>query len=158
MYAREIHSEPPALARAELERCLEIRRVVFIEEQGVDSDLELDDLEHECVHFLVFRAQGDPLERAVGTARLWTADPSVAKAQRVAVLRPQRQSGAGRELMRAIEHAARERGYPRLVLSAQREAIPFYEGLGYVAYGDEFDDAGIPHRMMERALSNPHPA
>ncbi|MDP6977723.1 MAG: GNAT family N-acetyltransferase [Myxococcota bacterium] len=127
---------------------------MFIEEQGVDEHLELDGLEDACIHFLVWHEEGEPLHRAVGTARLWTDDQGRAKAQRVAVLADARGSGAGRRLMRRLEATARERGHTRLDLGVQLEAIAFYEALGYRAYGDEFDDAGIPHRMMERELSD----
>ncbi len=152
MYAREIRSEPAVDAHAELERCLEIRRRVFIEEQGVEESLELDGLEGECIHFLVFPDASERFADAIGTARLWTDPTGVAKAQRVAVLASERKSGAGRALMRAIEEAARDRGHDSLLLGAQCDAIPFYERLGYLAFGEVFDDAGIPHRMMQLRL------
>ena len=105
------------------------------------------------MHFLAFRDREDPLESAVGAARLWVDDRGTAKAQRVAVLAEARKSGAGRVLMREVEAAARKRGHALLQLAAQRDAIPFYERLGYVAHGDEFEDAGIPHRMMRLLLT-----
>ncbi len=154
MYARESRNDPPDTADAELQRCLEIRRLVFIEEQGVQKNLELDGLEHACTHFLVWHEEGDPPDRAIGTARLWTDEQGQAKAQRVAVLAAARESGAGRSLMRRLEATARDRGHTHLALGAQRDAITFYEGLGYRAYGEEFDDAGIPHRMMEYELGD----
>lgn len=137
----------------ELEKCLQIRRKVFVEEQGVAKNLELDGLEAECAHFLAWRDVDDALEGAVGTARLWIDSAGVAKAQRVAVLATARGLGVGRQLMRAVEEETRARGITELVLGAQISAQPFYETIGYRAYGDEFDDAGIPHRMMRRSLS-----
>ena len=155
MKARLIRGE------AELEKCFEIRRRVFIEEQGVAKDLEMDGLESECAHFLgwgemdsdQYAGQDSDLDRAVGTARLWVDATGVAKAQRVAVLASARGLGVGRLLMAAVEKETRARGIPTLILGAQISALPFYETIGYRAYGDEFDDAGIPHRMMRRDLA-----
>lgn len=146
MHARAIVSE------VELERGLEIRRIVFIEEQGVAKDLELDGLEADCVHFLVWPGDEAQVEAAVGTARLWIDSEGRAKAQRVAVLAAARGSGAGRALMRAVEAQAAAGGHASLHLGAQVSAMPFYERLGYRPYGDAFDDAGIPHRMMRLDL------
>lgn len=136
----------------ELAACFRIRRVVFIEEQGVPEADELDDRDPECVHFLALASPQSPVEEAYGTARLLETDQGGAKAQRVAVLEEARGQGAGRALMEAMEDEARRRGFPELLLAAQLSAIPFYEKLGYAAYGDVFDDAGIPHRMMKKSL------
>ena len=54
--------------------------------------------------------------------------------------------------MDVLEAEARRRGLPAAKLNAQTWVIPFYEKLGYVAFGPEFDDAGIPHRAMKKAL------
>lgn len=132
----------------DLEPCLWLRKVVFVEEQGVPLEEELDDLDAECTHFLA-EAAGEP----VGTARLRLVDGK-AKAQRVAVLAAWRGAGVGRALMAALEGEARRQGAREVVLAAQTSAIPFYERLGYAAWGDEFMDAGIPHRWMRRALDS----
>lgn len=143
---RSSHGEAPAEARA-------IRRQVFVEEQGVGSDEEWD--EHDAagaatLHFVAFEAG-----RAVGCARL-RAHGEAAKVERVAVLPALRRLGLGRALMEAAEHAAAERGQARLVLHAQVAVIPFYERLGWRAHGPEFDEAGIPHRRMEKDVpANP---
>jgi predicted GNAT family N-acyltransferase len=147
MMARRVDGE------VELQRCLQIRRIVFVEEQGVPKNLEMDELEPECTHFLAWSDDAHDLERAVGTARLWVDPGGVAKAQRVAVLAGARGLGVGRVLMCALEEETRARGIATLILGAQISAQPFYEAIGYLAYGDEFDDAGIPHRMMRRNLA-----
>jgi predicted GNAT family N-acyltransferase len=128
--------------------CLALRRVVFIDEQGVPEADEIDDLDDACTHFLAI----DDAGRAVGTARLRFVD-DVAKVQRVAVLREGRNRGVGRALMDALEREASARGARVAKLAAQTSAIPFYERLAYEAYGDIFDDAGIPHRQMRKPLS-----
>lgn len=138
----------------ERDRCLAIRREVFIEEQQVDERLELDGLEDACTHFLAWIDAGDDVDRAVGTARLMLDERTgSAKAQRVAVCTSARRHGVGNALMRALEAEARARGALEVLLGAQVSAIAFYEALGYEAFGDEFEDAGIPHRMMRRALA-----
>ena len=116
-----------------------IRRVVFIDEQQVPQDEEWDGLDTECLHFLA-TLNGEP----VGTARL-LPDGHIG---RVAVLSSARGTGIGYQLMEAAIKAAREAGHPHAALSAQLHALAFYERLGFVAHGDVFMDAGIPHREM----------
>jgi predicted GNAT family N-acyltransferase len=87
---------------------------------------------------------GDGVFQALGTARL-LADGHVG---RVCVLAQARGRGVGGALVRAAVAAARAAGARRVWLTAQVRAIPFYEALGFAAEGPEFDDAGIPHRLM----------
>lgn len=130
----------------DLDSCYHLRRVVFIDEQAVPEDEEWDGLDATCTHFLALH-EGRP----VGTARMRVVDGK-AKAERVAVLQDTRGLGAGRAVMEALHDEARRLGLPKVVLAAQVQAMPFYERLGYVAWGDEFDDAGIPHYWMGRTL------
>lgn len=126
--------------------CAAIRRRVFIEEQNVPEELELDDLDATAVHLLASR-DGRP----IGTARL-LIDGETAKIGRVALLPEERGTGAGAALMRAALDELRARGVRTAKLGAQTYAIGFYEKLGFAAYGPEYDDAGIPHRDMSLAL------
>ncbi len=119
--------------------CVEIRRVVFIDEQSVPEEIEIDGLDPACRHFLAL-ADG----RAVGTARLKAIAGGV-KIQRVAVLREARGTGVGRLLMIAMMKAAPPGS---ILLDAQTSALSFYEKLGFVAEGEIFMDADIPHRRM----------
>lgn len=126
--------------------CAAIRRRVFIEEQNVPEELELDDLDATAVHLLATQ-DGRP----VGTARL-LIEGETAKIGRVAILSELRGTGAGAALMRAALDELRARGVTRAKLGAQTHAIGFYERLGFTVYGPEYDDAGIPHRDMSLAL------
>lgn len=119
-----------------------IRYTVFVDEQKVPAEIELDDWDALSLHALALDAQG----RALGTARL-LPDGHVG---RMAVVRSARGQGVGTALLRALLRAARERGDREVVLSAQTHAMPFYEKEGFIAEGDEYDDAGIPHRQMRR--------
>jgi predicted GNAT family N-acyltransferase len=130
--------------------CLAIRHEVFVGEQGVTEEEEFDGLDPSCLHFLAV-VEG----QAVGAARLRQPSPSMAKAERVAVLGSHRGLGVGQALMRALAEAARQRGAQEIVLGAQLTAIPFYESLGYRAEGEEYLDARIRHRMMRQQLSGP---
>ncbi len=125
--------------------CYDIRTTVFVQEQNVPPELELDELEDQCVHFLA-RENGVPL----GTARL--LDRGYAKVQRVAIMRDARGTGLGRRLMGAVLAHAKGAGFTEARLDAQVSAIAFYERLGFVAEGPEFDDAGIAHRLMKKGL------
>ncbi|MBD3895793.1 GNAT family N-acetyltransferase [Halomonas sp. ML-15] len=123
----------------------EIRRIVFIVEQQVPENEEWDGRDTFCLHFLA-RHEG----RALGTARL-LPDGHLG---RVAVLEEGRGLGLGRRLVEAAIEAARHQGHAHLELAAQLQAIPFYQRLGFTAYGDEFLDAGIPHRNMSLPLGD----
>lgn len=135
---------------AELATCLRIRRLVFVEEQSVPPDEELDGRDDACEHLIAY--DGD---LAVGTARIrWIeheAEP-VAKVERVAVLAQARRLGVGRALMDATEARARAVAVPRVYLHAQEGALAFYRALGYVSHGEPFEDAGIPHRAMSKRI------
>ncbi|MDO6459745.1 GNAT family N-acetyltransferase [Granulosicoccaceae sp. 1_MG-2023] len=121
-----------------------IRMTVFVDEQKVPEELELDEEDADAVHALAL--DGD---LPVGTARL-LPDGRIG---RMAVLKSHRGSGVGAALLRALIDLAAQRGHHELVLNAQLQAIGFYEHLGFCAYGGEFDDAGIPHRAMRLKLS-----
>ena len=70
----------------------------------------------------------------------------------MAVLRPWRGRGVGAALLALLVELARERGHRRAILNAQKDAVPFYARYGFIVTGDEFEDAGIAHRIMERTL------
>ena len=134
---------------------LAIRRVVFIEEQGVPESEEIDryDTDPASLDLAVYvlaRVEG----QAVGTGRLLLDEPPGANAHigRVAVLLEWRRHRVGLAVMTALEAEARARGSPGITLGAQLHAIPFYERLGYIARGDVFLDAGIEHRWMDKRL------
>ena len=132
----------------ELERCQAIRREVFVEEQGVPVDEEMDAHDALCTHLLALSGG-----EVIGTARLRVTADGHLKAERVAVRRSFRRAGVGRALMRALEDEARARGRRELVLNAQLPVVAFYERLGYRAEGPEFLEAGIPHRAMRKPLT-----
>ncbi|MCU0951151.1 MAG: GNAT family N-acetyltransferase [Burkholderiaceae bacterium] len=121
-----------------------IRFTVFVEEQKVPAEIELDDWDARCLHALARDAQGV----AVGTGRL-LPDGHIG---RMAVLAAARGSGVGTALLQSLMQAARERGHREAVLSAQTHAVAFYARLGYTAVGEVYEEAGIAHVDMRCAL------
>jgi predicted GNAT family N-acyltransferase len=124
-----------------------VRRAVFIESQGVPESEEMDGKDEAATHLVAY--DGD---RPVGTARLREPTPGVAKIERVAVTRSYRGQGLGRHLLRAIEGLAREGGMEEAVLHTQTHVADFYAALGYRRTGPEFEEAGLPHVEMRKAL------
>ena len=127
-------------AKAEAQR---IRFTVFVDEQGVPPELEMDENDPHCVHALAY-VDGRP----VGTGRL-LPDGHIG---RMAVLKEWRGKGAGRALLRALVEAARRRGDAAVMLNAQVQALGFYRAEGFEVEGDEYEEAGIPHQAMRRQL------
>jgi predicted GNAT family N-acyltransferase len=124
-----------------------IRYAVFVDEQKVPAEIELDAWDPQCVHALAFDAR-DGGAVAVGTGRL-LPDGHIG---RMAVRQEARGRGVGTALLRVLMDEARRRGHVDAVLSAQTHAVPFYEREGFRAEGGVYDDAGIPHVDMRRAL------
>ena len=117
-----------------------IREAVFVEEQNVPMELEWDGRDPDCTHVIAYVEGGKP----VATGRL-DADGHIG---RLAVLKPWRGRGVGSHVLLALTAIAKSKGFQACALNAQTHAIAFYERHGFVAEGDEFDDAGIAHRHM----------
>jgi predicted GNAT family N-acyltransferase len=137
-----IASIPWTQGEAELSH---LRRVVFVEEQGVPEALEWDGLDRRCVHLMAQDSTG----QVIGCARL-TPDGQIG---RMAVLPERRGQGIGGALLRAAIAAARERGWEPVYVHAQIHAQRFYARHGFVADGEPFCEAGIDHLRM--ALPDP---
>lgn len=133
-----------ATSRAERQICYRLRHIVFVDEQNVPVDMELDEHdETDAVHFLGRRA-GEP----IAAARIILADGN-AKIGRMVVLDAHRGKNYGAEMMAAMMTYARNQpDIGTIVLDAQTYAMPFYQRLGFCAQGEEFMDAGIPHFHM----------
>jgi YbgC/YbaW family acyl-CoA thioester hydrolase len=125
-----------------------IRTAVFVEEQRIPAEMEWDEADGECLHAVACNRFGLPL----ATGRLLQHVPGVAKIGRMAVVQAVRGSGVGREVLDALMKAARARGDHEVLLHAQSSAAPFYAKAGFAPRGAEFEEAGIPHIEMVRAL------
>lgn len=135
----------------ELAACFAIRKEVFVAEQGVSVEEEMDEYDvspDACRHFLLLKDGA-----ALATARWRPYDEKTAKLQRVAVRQPYRGQGLGRELILHMEEDAKESGYEATVLDGQCQAESFYRKLGYEVISEEpFYDAGILHVRMKKKL------
>ena len=120
-----------------------VRQQVFIIEQHVPIELEWDGLDADCLHLLV---SSDEINN-VATARMHTTQ-STAHIGRMAVLKPYRQQGIGSLMLETLLEQARLLAVKEIKLNAQTSAIGFYQRYGFMAVGDEFPDAGIPHYKM----------
>jgi len=130
----------------ELEDAFSVRRTVFIDEQEVPEEEEIDQYEGDAVHFVSYQ-EDSPI--AAGRFRVVEG---YGKVERICVLKSARKTGAGKAIMKKIEAYAIEKGLHKLKLNAQTHAIPFYAGLGYEAVTEEFLDAGIPHKTMIKKI------
>lgn len=120
-----------------------IRFAVFVEEQGVPQDIELDDMDAHCIHALFFQG-----ELPVGTGRL-LPDGHIG---RMAVLKEWRGRGIGGLILNRLIECARLRGDREVALSAQVHALDFYRAHGFVEEGVEYLEAGIRHQRMRKTL------
>jgi predicted GNAT family N-acyltransferase len=126
-------------------RLSQVRRAVFIDEQGVPEALEWDADDAGALHILAIDGAG----QAIGCARL-LPDGHIG---RMAVLPAWRGRGVGRALLATVINAAQARGHSTLLLSAQTHAADFYARAGFVAIGAVYEEAGIPHVAMLKKLA-----
>jgi predicted GNAT family N-acyltransferase len=124
----------------------ELRYEVFVDEQGVPRELEVDEFDPGATHLVAIRD-----DQVVGTLRMLDHD-GAAKIGRVAVRAAARRAGVGARLMDRAAAIASERGFAEIVVHAQVAVAGFYRRLGYVAEGDRFDEAGIPHIAMRKTI------
>jgi predicted GNAT family N-acyltransferase len=132
---------------ADVADALAVRRAVFVEEQGVPEEIEVDGEDDAATHFVAY--DGD---RPIGAARLREVESGVGKVERVAVRRPRRGEGIGRALMAELERTAASAGIETLTLHAQTHVESFYDDLGYETTSDVFEEAGIEHVEMEKDI------
>lgn len=122
-----------------------VRETVFVAEQGVPAEMEYDRWDPLSLHVLARGPAGEP----IGTGRL-LPDGHIG---RMAVLPDWRGKGVGTAMLSHLLEAARQRSQHHLALNAQISALDFYRPFGFVAEGDTFMDAGIPHLRMTRTLT-----
>jgi predicted GNAT family N-acyltransferase len=137
----------PARDDAEVRAAMDLRVRVFVDEQGVDAEEEVDDLDAESLQIV-----GLDESRVIATCRLRDLGEGEWKLERMVVDRRARRSGVGARLLAGAEREARERGAREMVLNAQRRAEAFYAANGYSPEGEAFIEANIEHVRMRKAL------
>ena len=135
----------------QMEHAHAIRRRVFIEEQHVPEEIEMDDDDARAFHALAI-LDGKPIGCGRYVAHSHEVNPDEVKIGRMAVLPDLRTRGIGREILLFLMRIARERGYRHAILHAQLTAEGFYLKNGFTPIGEVFEEAGIAHRAMQRAL------
>lgn len=133
----------------DLQKAFQIRKEVFVKEQGVPVEAEFDEfdtLDGRCEHILAYYN-----EQPVGTGRLRVVE-GVGKLERICILAPYRKFGLGKTIIKELEEIAKEKGMSRVKLHGQTQAEGFYEKLGYHTSSDVFMEEGIPHVLMVKEL------
>ena len=123
-----------------------LRHSIFVLEQKVPPEIEVDSLDPECVHAIARDSDG----RAIGTGRLIPGE--LPRIGRMAVVRSWRRSGVGAQILKLLCEEAKRRGYAEVMLHSQTHATPFYFRHGFLSHGAEFLEAGIPHQEMRKKL------
>ena len=131
-----------AASRDEIRKAFAIRMRVFVREQGVPAEIELDRDDGKAIHFLALNSG-----KAVGTARI-VIRRGRAKIGRMAVLKSYRGMGVGSMLLKRAIETAKKRRARTIYLHAQVAVMDFYETADFRAAGPVFDEAAIPHRRM----------
>ncbi|WP_242393415.1 GNAT family N-acetyltransferase [Anaeromyxobacter oryzisoli] len=133
----------------DLEAAFALRRAVFEVEQGVPRPLDRDAFDDRASHVVAW----DDAGRCVGTGRLVRLDRRTGVLGREAVPAELRRTGIGAALLDALERMAKLQGLRELTVNAQLPAEPFYRNRGYVREGEPFQDQGVPHVRMKKALA-----
>jgi predicted GNAT family N-acyltransferase len=133
----------------DLEIAFDIRKEVFVKEQGVplsDEFDEFDNLDAPCEHIVIYYN-----EQPVGTGRLRIVD-KYGKLERICLLQHYRKYGLGKEIVKALEEIAGDRDIAQVKLHGQTQAEGFYKKLGYQTSSNVFMEDGIPHILMTKKL------
>ena len=132
-------------SKEEMDKSYAIRTKVFCEEQKISKEIEFDNLDHHCGHFLIL-----DYKKAVGTARVRQKEKNILKIERVAVLLEFRRLKIGSILIQnIIKHYMNLNDNKSIVLFSQVAVVDFYKTLNFISYGNEFFEDGIPHIAMK---------
>lgn len=135
-----------ATSAREKEQAFKIRTNVFVNEQKVPMDIEIDEHEDESIHFVGYKD-----DYPVAASRLRWVDQT-GKLERICILKEHRGKSYGSQIIETMEDEIIKKGYTQSTLNGQTQAVKFYEQLGYKVISDEFLDANIPHVTMVKQL------
>ena len=132
-------------SKEEMEKSYAIRTKVFCEEQKISKEIEFDNLDHLCSHFLVFDNK-----KVIATARVRQKEENILKIERVAVLFEFRRLKVGSTLIKnIIQYFLNSNDNISFVLHSQVAVADFYKSLNFISYGNDFFEDGIPHIAMK---------
>lgn len=135
-----------SILRNDLEECFKIRYDVFVEEQGLDPDVEIDEIDNSALHILVYSD-----DKAVATARFFTVD-DYWKIGRLCVLKEFRELKLGSYILTEIEKEIKKLNGKLIYLSAQYQTKKFYEKNGYISIGEIYYEEGLKHIKMKKLV------
>jgi predicted GNAT family N-acyltransferase len=131
----------------ELKEAFEVRRQVFVREQGISEDLVFDGHDKEALHMVV--KDGG---RVIGSARVQFLADKQAKLERMAILERYRRKGIGKEMLLFLDAIWKDKQVQQVIIHAQLEVVPFYKLYGFNELGLPFREAGIKHIKMRKRL------
>jgi predicted GNAT family N-acyltransferase len=131
----------------ELPEAFEVRRQVFVREQGISENLVFDEHDREALHIVVKDG-----EKVIGSARVQFLANNQAKLERMAILKHYRRKGIGREMLLFLNAVWRDKQVRQVIIHAQFEVVPFYKLCGFDKVGLPFREAGIKHIKMCKQL------
>jgi predicted GNAT family N-acyltransferase len=129
----------------ELQEAFEVRRQVFVREQGISEDLVFDGHDREALHMVVKDG-----EIVIGSARVQFLTGNQAKLERMAILKRYRRKGIGGEMLLFLDAVWKDRQVQQIIIHAQLEVVPFYKLCGFDELGLPFWEAGIEHIKMRK--------
>lgn len=137
-----------ATSKQEVHDAFHIRTIVFVKEQNVSLEEEMDSFDDTAIHFI-----GYLMDHPMAASRLrWVEN--YGKLERLCVLKKHRGKSFGTKMIQVMENKILKNGYHKSQLNAQTHAIKFYEQLGYKVISGKFLDAGIPHVTMTKQLNH----
>jgi predicted GNAT family N-acyltransferase len=131
----------------ELQEAFEVRRQVFVREQGISEELVFDEHDREALHMVVKDG-----ERVIGSARVQFLADNQAKLERMAIVKLYRRKGIGKEMLLFLDVVWRDKQVRQVIIHAQFEVAPFYKSCGFDEFGLPFREAGIKHIKMRKRL------
>ncbi|MFE4707722.1 GNAT family N-acetyltransferase [Peribacillus simplex] len=135
---------------SDLKVAFQIRKEVFVEEQGFPLESEFDEydtLNAFSEHILVYYN-----EEPVGTGRLRVVD-GLGKLERICILEPYRKFGLGKIIIKTLEEIAKKKEISQVKLHGQTQAEGFYKKLGYQTSSEVFMEDGGPHLLMIKRIN-----
>ena len=131
----------------ELYEAFEVRRQVFVREQGIPEELVFDEHDKEALHMVVKDGK-----QVIGSARVQFLADNQAKLERMAVLKRYRRKGIGREMLLFLDTVWKDKQVRQVIIHAQLEVVPFYKLCGFDELGLPFQEAGIKHIKMRKQI------
>lgn len=131
----------------ELQESFEVRRQVFVREQGISEDLVFDGHDSKALNIVVRDGK-----RVIGSARVQFLNNNQAKLERMAILEHYRRKGIGKELLLFLDTIWKDKHVQQVIIHAQLEVVPFYKLCGFYELGSSFQEAGIKHIEMYKQV------